>query len=201
MEHVRGNYLPAAGSDWALPLYDPLVKLLGADKAHSPRPSRPPAQSQSVGYWLWHGYPSYFESGDFPSMRDVQLALVPHDVIDGPIKRVRHDSHGARLRDSPDSRRRGEITVGIAGLRNVHVPIFVESDARGIDQVAHDDLDAVSGCDPCTGWISRRDFWKLLGRNRLRDRLHVFAANWLGGGCGGRICCGRHRALCSTTSK
>ncbi len=26
-------YLPAAGHDWALPLYDPLVKLLGADRA------------------------------------------------------------------------------------------------------------------------------------------------------------------------
>ena len=32
MENVRSTYLPAAGSDWALPLYDPLVKLLGADK-------------------------------------------------------------------------------------------------------------------------------------------------------------------------
>jgi SAM-dependent methyltransferase len=32
MEHVQRTYLPAAGSDWALPLYDPLVKLLGAEK-------------------------------------------------------------------------------------------------------------------------------------------------------------------------
>ncbi|HZS55486.1 MAG TPA: class I SAM-dependent methyltransferase [Bryobacteraceae bacterium] len=33
MEHVDGNYLPAAGRDWALPLYDPLIKLLGAEAA------------------------------------------------------------------------------------------------------------------------------------------------------------------------
>ncbi len=33
MEDVNRTYLPAAGHDWALPLYDPLVKLLGADKA------------------------------------------------------------------------------------------------------------------------------------------------------------------------
>jgi len=26
-------YLPAAGNDWLLPLYDPVVKLLGADIA------------------------------------------------------------------------------------------------------------------------------------------------------------------------
>jgi ubiquinone/menaquinone biosynthesis C-methylase UbiE len=32
MENVQRTYLPAAGRDWALPLYDPLVKLLGADK-------------------------------------------------------------------------------------------------------------------------------------------------------------------------
>jgi len=32
MEHVNRTYLPAAGHDWALPLYDPFVKLLG-DKA------------------------------------------------------------------------------------------------------------------------------------------------------------------------
>ncbi len=32
MEHVQRTYLPAAGRDWALPLYDPLVKLLGAEK-------------------------------------------------------------------------------------------------------------------------------------------------------------------------
>jgi SAM-dependent methyltransferase len=29
----RGNYLPAAGSDWALPLYDPMVKLMGGEAA------------------------------------------------------------------------------------------------------------------------------------------------------------------------
>ena len=33
MEDVSKAYLPAAGHDWALPLYDPLVKLLGGDKA------------------------------------------------------------------------------------------------------------------------------------------------------------------------
>jgi SAM-dependent methyltransferase len=33
MAHTRNSYLPAAGHDWALPLYDPLVKLLGADSA------------------------------------------------------------------------------------------------------------------------------------------------------------------------
>jgi ubiquinone/menaquinone biosynthesis C-methylase UbiE len=32
MENVQRTYLPAAGRDWALPLYDPLVKLLGGDK-------------------------------------------------------------------------------------------------------------------------------------------------------------------------
>lgn len=30
---LERNYLPAAGHDWALPLYDPLVKLLGAEAA------------------------------------------------------------------------------------------------------------------------------------------------------------------------
>ncbi len=29
---MQKTYLPAAGRDWALPLYDPLVRLLGADK-------------------------------------------------------------------------------------------------------------------------------------------------------------------------
>jgi methylase of polypeptide subunit release factors len=29
----RKTYLPAAGRDWLLPLYDPLVKLLGGDTA------------------------------------------------------------------------------------------------------------------------------------------------------------------------
>src|SRR5262252_6324781 len=28
----RRPYLPAAGHDWALPLYDPVVKLLGGDR-------------------------------------------------------------------------------------------------------------------------------------------------------------------------
>lgn len=37
MEHsktvdLKKTYLPAAGRDWALPLYDPIVKLLGADR-------------------------------------------------------------------------------------------------------------------------------------------------------------------------
>ena len=31
MQEIQRTYLPAAGHDWALPLYDPLVKLLGAD--------------------------------------------------------------------------------------------------------------------------------------------------------------------------
>jgi ubiquinone/menaquinone biosynthesis C-methylase UbiE len=33
MEHVQKTYLPAAGHDWMLPFYDPLVKLLGGDAA------------------------------------------------------------------------------------------------------------------------------------------------------------------------
>src|SRR5262245_9287922 len=33
MEKPRRTYLPAAGHDWFLPLYDPVVKLLGADRA------------------------------------------------------------------------------------------------------------------------------------------------------------------------
>lgn len=33
MQNTQRSYLPAAGRDWALPLYDPLVKLLGADVA------------------------------------------------------------------------------------------------------------------------------------------------------------------------
>jgi ubiquinone/menaquinone biosynthesis C-methylase UbiE len=33
METVERAYLPAAGRDWALPVYDPLLKLLGADSA------------------------------------------------------------------------------------------------------------------------------------------------------------------------
>jgi ubiquinone/menaquinone biosynthesis C-methylase UbiE len=33
MTHPERTYLPAAGHDWALPLYDPLVKLMGAERA------------------------------------------------------------------------------------------------------------------------------------------------------------------------
>jgi ubiquinone/menaquinone biosynthesis C-methylase UbiE len=33
MSNVPRTYLPAAGHNWALPLYDPLTKLLGADQA------------------------------------------------------------------------------------------------------------------------------------------------------------------------
>jgi ubiquinone/menaquinone biosynthesis C-methylase UbiE len=33
MREAQRAYLPAAGHDWALPLYDPFVKLLGGDKA------------------------------------------------------------------------------------------------------------------------------------------------------------------------
>jgi ubiquinone/menaquinone biosynthesis C-methylase UbiE len=33
MEEIQKTYLPAAGHDWMLPLYDPLVKLLGGDRA------------------------------------------------------------------------------------------------------------------------------------------------------------------------
>lgn len=32
MHDSHRDYLPAAGSDWALPLYDPMQKLLGADR-------------------------------------------------------------------------------------------------------------------------------------------------------------------------
>ena len=32
MEHAERNYLPAMGKRWLLPLYDPLLKLLGVDK-------------------------------------------------------------------------------------------------------------------------------------------------------------------------
>lgn len=35
MQAVERAYLPAAGRDWALPFYDPFVKLLGGDKARS----------------------------------------------------------------------------------------------------------------------------------------------------------------------
>jgi ubiquinone/menaquinone biosynthesis C-methylase UbiE len=33
MNDASRTYLPAAGHDWSLPLYDPLVKLLGGDRA------------------------------------------------------------------------------------------------------------------------------------------------------------------------
>ena len=33
MQDFQRTYLPAAGRDWALPFYDPFVKLLGADSA------------------------------------------------------------------------------------------------------------------------------------------------------------------------
>ncbi|MGH9373820.1 MAG: class I SAM-dependent methyltransferase [Vicinamibacterales bacterium] len=33
MTDVQRSYVPAAGHDWSLPLYDPLVKLLGGDSA------------------------------------------------------------------------------------------------------------------------------------------------------------------------
>jgi ubiquinone/menaquinone biosynthesis C-methylase UbiE len=33
MEEYRRTYIPAAGHEWALPLYDPIVKLLGGDRA------------------------------------------------------------------------------------------------------------------------------------------------------------------------
>jgi ubiquinone/menaquinone biosynthesis C-methylase UbiE len=33
MEQIQKTYLPAAGQDWMLPIYDPLVKLLGGDNA------------------------------------------------------------------------------------------------------------------------------------------------------------------------
>ena len=33
MRDIQRTYLPAVGRDWALPFYDPLVKLIGADSA------------------------------------------------------------------------------------------------------------------------------------------------------------------------
>lgn len=33
MEQIQKNYLPAAGHDWMLPVYDPLVMLLGGHAA------------------------------------------------------------------------------------------------------------------------------------------------------------------------
>jgi ubiquinone/menaquinone biosynthesis C-methylase UbiE len=34
MESTHKHYLPAAGSDWLLPFYDPFTRLLGVEKAH-----------------------------------------------------------------------------------------------------------------------------------------------------------------------
>lgn len=36
MNTPASNYIPAAGRDWMLPLYDPLVRLLGVDRARRP---------------------------------------------------------------------------------------------------------------------------------------------------------------------
>jgi len=33
MSHTSRNYLPAAGHDWSLPFYDPMVKLMGGESA------------------------------------------------------------------------------------------------------------------------------------------------------------------------
>ena len=35
MEHVRHSFIPAAGRDWALPFYDPLVRLIGGDRTRA----------------------------------------------------------------------------------------------------------------------------------------------------------------------
>jgi ubiquinone/menaquinone biosynthesis C-methylase UbiE len=35
MEETRRSFVPAAGRDWALPLYDPLVKCIGGDRART----------------------------------------------------------------------------------------------------------------------------------------------------------------------
>jgi hypothetical protein len=35
MSYGERTYLPAGGHDWALPLYDPIVKLLGAEAARA----------------------------------------------------------------------------------------------------------------------------------------------------------------------
>jgi ubiquinone/menaquinone biosynthesis C-methylase UbiE len=35
VEHVRRTFIPAFGRHWALPLYDPFVKLIGGDRARS----------------------------------------------------------------------------------------------------------------------------------------------------------------------
>ncbi|MBI2534814.1 MAG: class I SAM-dependent methyltransferase, partial [Deltaproteobacteria bacterium] len=34
MEETQRIYLPAAGHDWLLPLYDPFTKLLGIESVH-----------------------------------------------------------------------------------------------------------------------------------------------------------------------
>jgi ubiquinone/menaquinone biosynthesis C-methylase UbiE len=33
MEQIQRDFIPAAGHDWVLPLYDPMMKLLGGDEA------------------------------------------------------------------------------------------------------------------------------------------------------------------------
>ena len=35
MLEARRTFIPAAGHDWTLPLYDPIVKLLGGDRART----------------------------------------------------------------------------------------------------------------------------------------------------------------------
>jgi ubiquinone/menaquinone biosynthesis C-methylase UbiE len=35
MEAARRRFIPAAGRDWALPLYDPLLKLIGGDRSRA----------------------------------------------------------------------------------------------------------------------------------------------------------------------
>ena len=53
MSSVDGDYLPAAGHHWALPLYDPLLRLLGLDALREPLiqrvAARPGARVLDVG--------------------------------------------------------------------------------------------------------------------------------------------------------
>ena len=44
MSSIDGDYLPAAGHHWALPLYDPLLRLLGMDALREPLVQRVAAQ-------------------------------------------------------------------------------------------------------------------------------------------------------------
>jgi hypothetical protein len=58
MSESARRYLPAAGHDWSLPLYDPIVKLLGGDNArrvllHHAATS---AGLSSSRYRLWYGH-------------------------------------------------------------------------------------------------------------------------------------------------